>query len=37
MIASMPEIQDVKTPVLTSIPLAAERVVDIIHAMPEKE
>ena len=33
MIAIMPEITHVKTPVLTSIPLAAERVVEMLHAM----
>lgn len=37
MIAIMPEIQHVKTPVLTSIPLAAERVVKVLHEMDEKE
>ena len=33
MIAILPEITEVKTPVLTSIPLAAERVVEMLHAM----
>ena len=31
MIAIMPEIQDVKTPVLTSIPLGVKRAVDMVH------
>ena len=36
MIAIMPEITHVKTPVLTSIPLGVERAVEMIHQM-EKE
>lgn len=35
MIAILPEIQHVKTPVLTSIPLAVERAVEMIHKMDE--
>ncbi len=33
MIAIMPEIADVKTPVLTSIPLGVRRAVDMVHQM----
>ncbi len=33
MIAILPEIRDVKTPVLTSIPLGVKRAVDMVHEM----
>ena len=33
MIAIMPEVQHVKTPVLTSIPLAVERAVEMLKEM----